>query len=261
MFLIVPLVNPDGVFHGTYRMDTLGHNLNRFYNSAQSHKQPAIFAIQALANYYSARIIFFMDLHSHPHPNKGSFIYGNGLNEIEEQVENQLYARILSNESECFGYNWSNFSPNQMNSRDINELLTKDGSARVQIYKALRIPFAYTMEMGYHGCPPKKRQEEEGACSDYRRTEKVFTVEDYRSHGKSIALAFLTLFQLSTPSGIKSEQGKLYQLAREEIFKELIEKEERFRQLDSFAFRKLKIIHELVNTQIYQPIFRRFNFL
>ena len=47
-----------------------------------------------------------------------------------------------------------------MNSRDINELLTKDGSARVQIYKILDIPFAYTMEMGYHGCLPKIRSEE-----------------------------------------------------------------------------------------------------
>jgi hypothetical protein len=46
-----------------------------------------------------------------------------------------------------------------MNSRDINELLTKDGSARVQLYKILNVPFAYTMEMGCHGCPPKKRSE------------------------------------------------------------------------------------------------------
>ena len=76
-FVIIPLVNPDGVYHGTYRMDTLGHNLNRFYNTAQSHKQPSIFAIQTIVNCYSNRLIFFMDLHSHPHPNKGSFIYGN----------------------------------------------------------------------------------------------------------------------------------------------------------------------------------------
>lgn len=79
MFLIIPVLNPDGVYHGTYRMDTLGHNLNRFYNSAQSHKQPAVFAIQMLANYYANRVVFFMDFHSHPHPNKGSFIYGNCL--------------------------------------------------------------------------------------------------------------------------------------------------------------------------------------
>jgi murein tripeptide amidase MpaA len=39
VFLIVPLVNPDGAFHGTFRMDTQGHNLNRFYGNAQSHRQ------------------------------------------------------------------------------------------------------------------------------------------------------------------------------------------------------------------------------
>lgn len=57
-----------------------------------------------------------------------------------------------------------------MNSRDINELLTKDGSARVQLYKILNIPFAYTMEMGYHGCQPKKKQEEDFISKDYKRT-------------------------------------------------------------------------------------------
>jgi murein tripeptide amidase MpaA len=96
VFLVVPLVNPDGVYHGTYRMDTLGHNLNRFYSTAQSHKQPAIFAIQAIAAHYSSRLAFFMDIHSHPHPNKGSFIYGNCHPQLEEQTESQLYAKLLS---------------------------------------------------------------------------------------------------------------------------------------------------------------------
>lgn len=61
-----------------------------------------------------------------------------------------------------------------MNSRDTNELLTKDGSARVQLYKVFNIPFAYTMEMGYHGCNVKNA--EQGYKGSHQREQKVFSV-------------------------------------------------------------------------------------
>lgn len=103
VFLIVPMVNPDGVYNGTYRMDTLGHNLNRFYNSCSSHKHPSIFAIQTLMNSCCDDIVMFFDIHSHPQL-KGSFIYGNAFNSIYDQIESQIFAKLLSVNSECFSY-------------------------------------------------------------------------------------------------------------------------------------------------------------
>lgn len=52
VFKVVPFLNPDGVFNGFYRSDTLGHNLNRVYISPNPQTQPSIYAVRKLIKYY-----------------------------------------------------------------------------------------------------------------------------------------------------------------------------------------------------------------
>ena len=101
-----------------------------------------------------------------------------------------------------------------MNSKDANELLTKDGSARVQVYRLLNLPFVFTMEMGYHGCAVRPTEPVEALQSEYTRADKFFSTEDYRQHGKSILVTLLSLFQFSAKSNLKEEKSQAIGLLR-----------------------------------------------
>jgi hypothetical protein len=48
------MLNPDGVYHGHYRMDTLNQNLNRFYSNPDPSKQPSSYALKKLGEYYKS---------------------------------------------------------------------------------------------------------------------------------------------------------------------------------------------------------------
>ena len=88
VFMIIPMINVDGVSNGHFRMNTFNENLNRFYNNPDPVKQPAIFAIRSLAEYLhsESRIFFYCDLHSHA-ARKGCFLYGNALDFVMQVIQ------------------------------------------------------------------------------------------------------------------------------------------------------------------------------
>jgi cytosolic carboxypeptidase protein 5 len=48
VFKIVPMLNPDGVSRGYYRMDTKAYNLNRYYMNPEKQHHPTIWSIKKL---------------------------------------------------------------------------------------------------------------------------------------------------------------------------------------------------------------------
>lgn len=53
VFKIVPMLNPDGVARGYYRLDTNAYNLNRFYLAPNRFDHPTIWAAKKAILYYA----------------------------------------------------------------------------------------------------------------------------------------------------------------------------------------------------------------
>jgi len=48
VFKIIPMLNPDGVARGYYRLDTKAYNLNRYYLNPEAANHPTIWAVKKI---------------------------------------------------------------------------------------------------------------------------------------------------------------------------------------------------------------------
>lgn len=120
------MLNPDGVSRGHCRMDSLNQNLNRYYSNPDPEKQPSCFAIRKLCEHYNKdkRLFMYLDLHAHP-AFKGNFTFGNAIYEFVQQVESQLFPKILSQNCINFEFEQCIFSRKHMKAKDRNEDISK----------------------------------------------------------------------------------------------------------------------------------------
>ena len=148
VFKIIPVLNPDGVYRGNFRVDQNGINLNRCYINPDIQNQPSIYAVKKYFEYLIPKVKYYFDLHAHA-SKRSCFLFGNSL-EIDKQIENQLLAKLMEVNTSYFEYSECDFSEKSMNSKDPKDHHSKEGSGRVALHKDSGIIHCYTVECSYY---------------------------------------------------------------------------------------------------------------
>eukprot|EP00826_Nyctotherus_ovalis_P061082 TRINITY_DN8657_c0_g1_i3.p1 TRINITY_DN8657_c0_g1~~TRINITY_DN8657_c0_g1_i3.p1 ORF type:complete len:665 (+),score=135.81 TRINITY_DN8657_c0_g1_i3:800-2794(+) len=168
VFKIVPCITPDGVVQGNYRCSLSGFDLNRKYTMPSRILHPTIYYIKQMVRSINNPILFYCDLHGHS-KKKDVFAYGNIG---ENPLGYRLFPYILSKINRYFSYKASRFSVSK----------SKASTARIAMWKELRIPAVYTIEASFFGPSAEPRH---------------FTPDDLIQMGHSIcqALMFYSQFK------------------------------------------------------------------
>lgn len=228
VFKIVPVVNPDGVARGHYRVDQRGVNLNRCYQSPSLIEHPTVFAVKNYFEYTSRvhSVCFFMDLHAHA-SKKACFLFGNYFND-GRCADNQLFAKLVHLNSAYFEYSDCDFSERSMRRKDPKDQHSKEGSARVAYLTSTGIVCSYTIEAAYylprvlHTLTPLVN-----AKTGNRQLDKIYVCNKalilvfnrafFDDVGSSLAFSILDFFQISPVSRIRTTQYRTVTNVRDSI--------------------------------------------
>jgi len=135
IFKIVPMINPDGVLHGNSRCSLPGRDLNRSWENPDPYLFPEVYYIKKmiLDVHKHSPIEMVCDLHGHS-IKKDAFIYG--CHKKNHPFATREFPWVLSRLCKNFNYNQSAFA---------NSSGSKFGTARVSLFRALKIPNVFTL--------------------------------------------------------------------------------------------------------------------
>ncbi|CDW91598.1 UNKNOWN [Stylonychia lemnae] len=225
VFKVIPLLNPDGVYRGYFRLDTYNHNLNRFYIDPDPKLQPTIYAARQaiLQQHQYGNLHIYLDLHGHA-VKKGCFIFGNAL-KGEEQAQNMLFAKLIALNCLNFDFAECSFAEKLMSVKDRGCGLSREGSGRVALYKACGLINCYTLECNFqtgrriNHLTPKINVatgeiEPELPITDannkiYKENKTPsYTIEIFEDVGRAVCLALLDLIEKNPVTRLLSSQYK-----------------------------------------------------
>jgi hypothetical protein len=155
-----------------------------------------------LINPLHSGIAFYVDLHGHA-AKRGCFIYGNSIDNEVHQVENVLFPKLISFNSQHFDFDGCNFSVKNMYYKDKREGLSKEGSGRVALFKTIGLIHSYTLECCYASgrvmnviAPASNANGRISPPMPIDMPPK-FLPEHFQNVGKGMAIAVLDMYDLN----------------------------------------------------------------
>ena len=186
-WLLIPMINPDGVICGFYRPGLSGDDMNRVWQSPDPILHPTAYrTLDLIETLKKTRPIhFFLDFHGHTAA-CNSFVYGFMNEENPDLYSTERVFPLLMTKHTCL---FSNEMCSFLKQKQY------EGTMRVVLRRRFLILFAYTLEMSYGGCDFGPR----------RNTQ--FTPHDYSEIGQATAKAIGDLLLL--PSSLASKEAML----------------------------------------------------
>jgi len=217
-------------------MDQYGNNLNRYYLNPDQRIHPSIFAAKSVIDFYAkeGRLSMYLDLHSHA-SKRGCFIYGNVMDTVLEQTQNQLYCYLIALNSPHFDYSSCLFSREHMTRIDPGDMkkgLTAEGSGRVATYLSHGIIHSYTLECNYNTSRanndvPAPVIDPAGDIADYpvsvtsTSPAEKYTPASYENVGRACIIAMLDIRDINPCSRIPNSRHQSLDKMRSVVGKEV----------------------------------------
>mmetsp|Transcript_99000 Transcript_99000/g.280392 ORF Transcript_99000/g.280392 Transcript_99000/m.280392 type:complete len:1133 (-) Transcript_99000:326-3724(-) len=155
-WVVVPMLNPDGVIHGNYRCGLAGADLNRTFLSPHQRLHPTVWHLKERLR--GNRVDLYLDFHGHS-KHEGVFFYGGRFGgDDERNAHIRLLPSLCAIGNEDFAYNRCAFSVQE----------SKLTTARLVAFMQMNVVHAYTVEASFSssgprgaGCPEEAKEEHE----------------------------------------------------------------------------------------------------
>lgn len=179
VFMVVPMLNPDGVVLGNYRCSLMGFDLNRYWLEPSPWAHPSIVATKQLLLQMNSdpmvSLDFCIDIHAHSTAMNG-FMYGNVYEDEERFEQHSVFPRLLASNADDFSFSSTSF----------NKDTVKAGTSRRTLGLCLSDRCnCYTLEVSFYSYS--------SGCS----TAVPYTEESYLKLGRNVARTFVDYYKLN----------------------------------------------------------------